>query len=196
MPQTNCTKIVWNWSRLFCTWSGDPHALRANICACILLRAIGLTVRHKRFNHPITHKDFHSPAEPAQLHTRTHTQHIYTQRIKRNKISLFCHSHFTFSLVPHRPSITPRLALPVSFPLSSSLFYSRPVWRSCNWFSSVYSFFSPGFETWEADKSHTTPPPAHTAAPPPPHAAPLAPAVSVRPGLTFLQYSWRSATWP
>lgn len=84
-------------------------------------------VRHKRFNHPIIHKDCHSPAEPAQLHTRTHTHttHAYTQRIKRDKISLFlCHSHFTFPLVPHRPSITPRLTPPslsLSLPPSFTL---------------------------------------------------------------------------
>lgn len=45
---------------------------------------------------------------------------------------------------------------PFSPPLPSQ---SLPLslWRSCNWFSSVYSFFKTGFETWEADKSHTGP---------------------------------------
>lgn len=46
---------------------------------------------------------------------------------------------------------------PFSPPLLLSQSLSFSLWRSCNWFSSVYSFFKTGFETWEADKSHTGP---------------------------------------
>lgn len=96
-----------------------------------------------------THRHAHS-------HNYTHTQQECASRV----ILLFLPLAFFFCLLlPYSaspPSFFLRRSLNLSFCLSS-------LWRSCNWFSSVYSFFKTGFETWEADKSHSGPSsPAHS----------------------------------
>ena len=97
--------------------------------------------RANRYKHPRAH---------THTRTHTHTEWEWTSWV----ILLFLPSAFPFRLL--LPSII--CLSPPSLPLSQSLSFS--LWRSCNWFSSVYSFFKTGFETWEADKSHIGPSPS------------------------------------